>query len=106
MWSTFIPKFILFSLVVQIIVQAEDRAHRIGQTEDVKITFLHAKHTIDDDLWKMVIRKQHDLNDLGLVNEDLNGNFYAGNYDEDDSDEETDSDDDDANFQPSTSVRF
>lgn len=87
--------------------QAESRAHRIGQTDDVKITYLHAQGTADDELWKMVINKQHILNGIGLDDEDLNDNFRAGNHLRDQSvetDEETD--DDEEVFQPNISVRL
>ncbi|KAK3277461.1 hypothetical protein CYMTET_14533, partial [Cymbomonas tetramitiformis] len=46
------------------IVQAEDRAHRIGQVNSVNIQYLHAKETIDDLIWGSVANK---LDCLGQV---------------------------------------
>lgn len=33
------------------LVQAEDRAHRIGQRDSVNVHYLLCKHTLDDRLW-------------------------------------------------------
>lgn len=49
------------------ILQAEARAHRIGQEKDVKVTFLIASGTADDVLWKMLQSKQQQLDQIGLV---------------------------------------
>lgn len=49
------------------ILQAESRAHRIGQEKDVQITFLVAPGTADDIMWKKLQTKQENLNKLGLV---------------------------------------
>eukprot|EP00898_Chlorokybus_atmophyticus_P003073 jgi/Chlat1/3767/Chrsp259S03908 len=53
------------------IVQAEDRAHRIGQTDCVNVIYLHAKDTADDIIWRSI---QNKLNNLGTV---LNGQEAA-----------------------------
>lgn len=37
--------------VIQVLIQAEDRVHRIGQTSNVDIHYLVAKGTADDYLW-------------------------------------------------------
>ncbi len=36
---------------IQVLIQAEDRVHRIGQTSNVDIHYLVAKGTADDYLW-------------------------------------------------------
>lgn len=51
--------------------QAESRAHRIGQTGDVKCRYLLAKGTADDIIWEMLKTKQETLNKAGLFNDDL-----------------------------------
>lgn len=35
----------------QVLIQAEDRVHRIGQTNNVNIHYLVAKGSADDHLW-------------------------------------------------------
>ena len=49
-----------------ILTQAEDRAHRIGQTDSVTVRYLVAKCTADDELWPMIQRKLEVLNKAGL----------------------------------------
>ncbi|CAG2112372.1 unnamed protein product, partial [Medioppia subpectinata] len=49
-----------------ILSQAEDRVHRIGQKNDVKIYYLVAKDTIDDMIWPMISKKLEVLNKAGL----------------------------------------
>ena len=49
-----------------ILTQAEDRAHRIGQTDSVTVQYLVAKGTADDELWPMIQRKLDVLNKAGL----------------------------------------
>jgi len=49
------------------VVQAEDRAHRIGQANCVQVHYLHCKGTVDDIIWRSVANK---LDNLGQV---LNG---------------------------------
>ena len=46
------------------IVQAEDRAHRIGQVSSVNVQFLCARNTVDDIMWGSV---QNKLESLGQV---------------------------------------
>lgn len=45
---------------VQVLIQAEDRVHRIGQTSNVNIHYLVAKGTADDHLWYVSISGQYD----------------------------------------------
>ncbi|XP_068735880.1 uncharacterized protein [Montipora capricornis] len=42
-----------------VIIQAEDRAHRIGQTLPVNVHYLIARSTVDEILWNMIRRKIH-----------------------------------------------
>lgn len=53
------------------IIQAEDRAHRIGQASSVSVIFLHVKNSIDDIIWQTVERK------LENVGEALDGQAQA-----------------------------
>eukprot|EP00246_Nothoceros_aenigmaticus_P008033 TRINITY_DN22506_c0_g1_i1.p1 TRINITY_DN22506_c0_g1~~TRINITY_DN22506_c0_g1_i1.p1 ORF type:complete len:428 (-),score=85.82 TRINITY_DN22506_c0_g1_i1:175-1290(-) len=46
------------------LVQAEDRAHRIGQESAVNVYYLHANDSIDSMIWDIV---QHKLENLGQV---------------------------------------
>ncbi|TRY72759.1 hypothetical protein TCAL_00987 [Tigriopus californicus] len=49
-----------------ILTQAEDRAHRIGQSDSVTIQYLVAKGTADDELWPLLQKKLDVLNKAGL----------------------------------------
>ncbi|CAI6363886.1 unnamed protein product [Macrosiphum euphorbiae] len=49
-----------------ILTQAEDRAHRIGQSETVTIQYLLAKGTADDHIWPLIQSKLSVLNKAGL----------------------------------------
>ncbi|XP_063144906.1 SWI/SNF-related matrix-associated actin-dependent regulator of chromatin subfamily A-like protein 1 [Candoia aspera] len=49
-----------------VLIQAEDRAHRIGQTSSVDIHYLVAKGTADDYLWPMIQEKIRVLGEAGL----------------------------------------
>ncbi|KAF8796615.1 SWI/SNF-related matrix-associated like protein [Argiope bruennichi] len=49
-----------------ILTQAEDRAHRIGQQDNVVVQYLVAKGTADDEIWPLVQRKLDVLNKAGL----------------------------------------
>eukprot|EP00696_Hemimastix_kukwesjijk_P010331 gnl/Hemi2/23027_TR7710_c0_g1_i1.p1 gnl/Hemi2/23027_TR7710_c0_g1~~gnl/Hemi2/23027_TR7710_c0_g1_i1.p1 ORF type:complete len:780 (+),score=147.86 gnl/Hemi2/23027_TR7710_c0_g1_i1:118-2457(+) len=50
-----------------ILVQAEDRAHRIGQLNSVNVYYLLAKGTLDDVMWPLIQKK------LDIVDTTLNG---------------------------------
>ena len=47
------------------LVQAEDRAHRIGQASSVNIYFLHVKASIDDLIWQKLGRKLEHVGQVG-----------------------------------------
>lgn len=49
------------------IIQAEARAHRIGQENEVKVFFLLATMTADDVIWQLLQQKQAKLGKAGLV---------------------------------------
>ncbi|KRZ18762.1 SWI/SNF-related matrix-associated actin-dependent regulator of chromatin subfamily A-like protein 1 [Trichinella zimbabwensis] len=49
-----------------ILVQAEDRAHRVGQINSVLIIYLVAKGTADDNIWTMIKKKLEILKMGGL----------------------------------------
>ncbi|KRX63476.1 SWI/SNF-related matrix-associated actin-dependent regulator of chromatin subfamily A-like protein 1 [Trichinella sp. T9] len=49
-----------------ILVQAEDRAHRVGQLNSVLIIYLVAKGTADDNIWTMIKKKLEILKMGGL----------------------------------------
>ena len=44
-----------------VLIQCEDRAHRIGQTQCVSIHYLVAKDTMDEWVWSALCRKVSDL---------------------------------------------
>lgn len=49
------------------LLQAEDRAHRIGQRNSIFVNYLLAKKTLDESMWKSVCRK------LTIVGQSLTG---------------------------------
>ncbi|KYN17633.1 SWI/SNF-related matrix-associated actin-dependent regulator of chromatin subfamily A-like protein 1, partial [Trachymyrmex cornetzi] len=49
-----------------ILSQAEDRVHRIGQNNTVKIEYLIAQNTADDYIWPLLNKKKDILNAVGL----------------------------------------
>lgn len=56
-----------------ILVQAEDRAHRIGQTDSVTVHYLLARGTIDDRLWPLLLSKLNTLESVGLGENGFSG---------------------------------
>lgn len=67
-----------------IIVQAEDRVHRIGQEDVVRIIYLVAKGSIDDQIWPLITKKLEILNKAGLSKrDDLNETQALVNVDDD-----------------------
>ena len=59
------------------LVQAEDRAHRIGQASSVNIYFLHVKASIDDLIWQKLGRK---LEHVGQVTMILHSSRYRRSH--------------------------
>jgi hypothetical protein len=59
-------KLRFYVIILQILAQAEDRVHRIGQTDNVVIRYLLAKCTADDYMWPAIQKKINVLNEVGL----------------------------------------
>lgn len=55
----------------QILVQAEDRAHRIGQKDSVVVHYLVARNTADDHIWPLIQNKLEVLGKVGLSDDKL-----------------------------------
>nr|KAG5689297.1 hypothetical protein BaRGS_033089 [Batillaria attramentaria] len=54
-----------------ILVQAEDRAHRLGQQDSVLVYYLVAQKTADDYIWPLVQNKLQVLGKAGLAKDDF-----------------------------------
>ncbi|KAH9492456.1 SWI/SNF- matrix-associated actin-dependent regulator of chromatin sub A-like protein 1 [Bulinus truncatus] len=54
-----------------VLVQAEDRVHRIGQEDSVCVQYLVAKGTADDYIWPLVQDKLNILSKVGLAKDDF-----------------------------------
>lgn len=54
-----------------VLVQAEDRAHRIGQVDSVNVHYLLAKGTTDDHIWPIILKKLNTLESVGLGKNDF-----------------------------------
>uniref|UniRef100_A0A8C7TRL3 SWI/SNF-related matrix-associated actin-dependent regulator of chromatin subfamily A-like protein 1 n=1 Tax=Oncorhynchus mykiss TaxID=8022 RepID=A0A8C7TRL3_ONCMY len=63
-----------------ILIQAEDRVHRIGQTSNVDIHYLVAKGTADDYLWPMIQEKMHVLEKVGLSESNLSEKAESASF--------------------------
>ncbi|NWS96841.1 SMAL1 protein, partial [Mionectes macconnelli] len=63
-----------------ILIQAEDRAHRIGQTSSVNIHYLVARGTADDYLWPMIQEKIKVLGEAGLSETNFSETAESTNY--------------------------
>uniref|UniRef100_A0A8B9M648 SWI/SNF-related matrix-associated actin-dependent regulator of chromatin subfamily A-like protein 1 n=1 Tax=Accipiter nisus TaxID=211598 RepID=A0A8B9M648_9AVES len=63
-----------------VLIQAEDRAHRIGQTSSVNIHYLVAKGTADDYLWPMIQEKIKVLGEAGLSETNFSKTAESTNY--------------------------
>ncbi len=56
-----------------ILTQAEDRAHRIGQSDSIDVRYLVARGTADDVLWPLLQSKLDVLNKAGLSKDNFMG---------------------------------
>lgn len=63
-----------------VLIQAEDRVHRIGQTSSVGIHYLVAKGTADDYLWPMIQEKIKVLGEAGLSETNFSEMTEATDY--------------------------
>ncbi|XP_070770465.1 SWI/SNF-related matrix-associated actin-dependent regulator of chromatin subfamily A-like protein 1 [Enoplosus armatus] len=63
-----------------VLIQAEDRVHRIGQTSNVNIHYLVAKETADDHLWPMIQEKMTVLERVGLSESNLSNNAVNASF--------------------------
>lgn len=57
--------------LTQILVQAEDRVHRIGQKDSVMVQYLVARNTADDHIWPLIQEKLEVLGKVGLSDDKL-----------------------------------
>jgi SWI/SNF-related matrix-associated actin-dependent regulator 1 of chromatin subfamily A len=55
-----------------VLLQAEDRAHRIGQMDAVNVHYLLARGTSDDAIWPLILKKLSMLEAVGLGTNDFN----------------------------------
>ena len=62
-----------------VLMQAEDRAHRIGQKDSVIVQYLLGKGTFDDYLWPMLVRKLSTLEQVGLAKNDFGASSMQTN---------------------------
>ncbi|KAM9248881.1 SWI/SNF-related matrix-associated actin-dependent regulator of chromatin subfamily A-like protein 1 isoform 4-T7 [Dugong dugon] len=63
-----------------VLIQAEDRVHRIGQTNSVGIHYLVARGTADDYLWPMIQEKLKVLGEAGLSETNFSEATEAADY--------------------------
>lgn len=63
-----------------VLIQAEDRVHRIGQTCCVNVHYLVAKGTADDHLWPMIQEKMNVLEQVGLSESNLLENAINSSF--------------------------
>ena len=62
-------------------IQCEDRAHRIGQNSCVAVHYLVAKDTMDEWVWSAVCKKVHDmyiivLDSISVIVTQIHRNHY------------------------------
>ncbi|KAL1267382.1 hypothetical protein QQF64_032745 [Cirrhinus molitorella] len=63
-----------------VLIQAEDRVHRIGQTSNVDVHYLVAKGTADDHLWPMIQEKMNVLEQVGLSESNISENAESASF--------------------------
>ncbi|XP_057708938.1 SWI/SNF-related matrix-associated actin-dependent regulator of chromatin subfamily A-like protein 1 [Corythoichthys intestinalis] len=63
-----------------VLIQAEDRVHRIGQTNNVNIHYLVAQGTADDHLWPMIQGKMQVLEQVGLSESNLSAHAVTAQF--------------------------
>ncbi|XP_059024082.1 SWI/SNF-related matrix-associated actin-dependent regulator of chromatin subfamily A-like protein 1 [Mustela lutreola] len=63
-----------------VLLQAEDRVHRIGQSSSVSIHYLVARGTADDYLWPLIQEKIKVLGEAGLSETNFSETTEATNY--------------------------
>uniref|UniRef100_A0A914HB61 Uncharacterized protein n=1 Tax=Globodera rostochiensis TaxID=31243 RepID=A0A914HB61_GLORO len=56
-----------------LMIQAEDRAHRVGQKDSVHVQYLLARKTVDMDIWALLGSKLKVLGEVNLSNETYRG---------------------------------
>lgn len=55
----------------QLMKQAEDRAHRVGQKDSVEVKIIIARKTADDFIWRIINKKLEVLNAADLADNDF-----------------------------------
>ncbi|TNN03096.1 hypothetical protein fugu_000125 [Takifugu bimaculatus] len=63
-----------------VLIQAEDRVHRIGQTNNVNVHYLVAKGSADDHLWPLIQEKMNVLEQVGLSESNLSDNAVNASF--------------------------
>jgi SWI/SNF-related matrix-associated actin-dependent regulator of chromatin subfamily A-like protein 1 len=64
-------------------LQAEDRAHRIGQTSTVRVFYFLARGSVDDVIWPLVQKKMKTLGEVveGVKNHDMALSYFGADSD-------------------------
>lgn len=59
-------------------VQCEDRAHRIGQKNNVMCTYFLGQNTIDEQMYEMILQKRHVANTITGATDDIQMDMVEG----------------------------
>jgi len=59
-------------------VQCEDRAHRIGQKNNVMCTYFLGQNTIDEDMYELILQKRHVANTITGANDSIQMDMVDG----------------------------